>query len=59
MVLCPGGPALVRGEVVIQDEDGNEHRSRRPVTALCRCTRSAAKPWCDGTHKELPEKLRP
>ena len=57
--LCPGGPMLVRGELVVRDEDGVEHTTRRPVTAVCRCGKSSLRPWCDGTHKELPPKLRP
>jgi CDGSH-type Zn-finger protein len=44
---------------VVVDDDGTEHRTTRPVSAVCRCHRSASKPWCDGTHKLLPEKLRP
>ena len=59
VVLCPGGPMLLRGEHVVVDEDGQEHPTSRPVSAVCRCHRSAAAPWCDGTHKLLPEKLRP
>lgn len=59
VVLCPGGPMLVRGDVVIEDGDGNRHRSTRPVTAICRCNKSAQKPWCDGTHQLLPDKLLP
>jgi CDGSH-type Zn-finger protein len=50
---------LVRGELVVRDEQGVEHRSRRPVSAICRCGKSSLRPWCDGTHKELPPKLRP
>ena len=59
VVLCPGGPALLRGDLVVRDAEGVEHRTQRPVTAICRCNRSASLPWCDGTHKELPDKLRP
>jgi CDGSH-type Zn-finger protein len=59
VVLCPGGPMLLRGEHVVLDDEGHEHRTTRPVTAVCRCHRSGSKPWCDGTHKLLPEKLRP
>nr|WP_246858607.1 CDGSH iron-sulfur domain-containing protein [Citricoccus sp. SGAir0253] len=51
VILCPGGPMLLRGEHVVQDEDGNEHPTTRPVSAVCRCGASAIKPWCDGTHK--------
>jgi CDGSH-type Zn-finger protein len=50
---------LLRGEHVVEDDDGVEHRTTRPVSAVCRCGKSASKPWCDGTHKVLPRKLRP
>ena len=53
IVLCPDGPMLVRGDVVIEDADGQQHRTTRPVSAVCRCGRSARAPWCDGTHKLL------
>jgi hypothetical protein len=59
VVLCPGGPMLLRGEHVVEDADGVRHRTHRPVSAICRCNRSANKPWCDGTHKLLPRKLQP
>lgn len=59
IVLCPGGPMLLRGDHVIEDHHGVAHRTTRPVSAVCRCDKSASKPWCDGTHKVLPEKLRP
>ena len=45
------GPYLVRGPVVIVDQDGNEIEVRREVVALCRCGRSQTRPFCDGTHK--------
>ncbi len=57
--LCPGGPMLLRGEHVVLDEEGVPHPTTRPVSAVCRCGKSASKPWCDGTHKLLPPKLRP
>ncbi|CAB4685497.1 unannotated protein [freshwater metagenome] len=50
---------LLRGTQVVEDADGVQHTTTRPVSALCRCHRSATKPWCDGTHKLLPDKLRP
>src|SRR5699024_1705991 len=53
IVLCPGGPMLLRSDHVIEDEDGNEHQTTRPVSAVCRCGKSQIKPWCDGTHKCL------
>ena len=59
VVMCPGGPMLLRGKHVVEDADGGRHETTRPVTAVCRCDRSQSFPWCDGTHKVLPEKLRP
>ena len=59
VVLCPGGPMLLRGKHVVEDADGTLHETRRPVSAVCRCGKSALKPWCDGTHKVLPKKMRP
>ncbi len=59
IVVCPGGPMLVRGDHLIEDADGVRHRTTRPVSAVCRCGKSARLPWCDGTHKLLPEKQRP
>lgn len=48
---CPGGPLLLRGEHIVLDPESNEHRTTRPVSAVCRCGFSASQPWCDGTHK--------
>ena len=50
---------LLRGDHVVTDDDGVEHRTQRPVTAVCRCGKSASRPWCDGTHKLLPEEEHP
>ncbi|HJF49624.1 MAG TPA: CDGSH iron-sulfur domain-containing protein [Brachybacterium paraconglomeratum] len=58
VILCPDGPMLLRGEHVIEDEDGNEHRTTRPVSAVCRCGGSGIKPWCDGTHKRVRKSPR-
>lgn len=59
VVVCAGGPVLIRGKHVVEDEDGQLHETSRPVSAVCRCGRSAMKPWCDGTHKVIPDKLKP
>ncbi len=59
VVVCPGGPLLLRGNHVVEDAEGEVHRTSRPVSAVCRCGKSAIAPWCDGTHKLLPEKSRP
>jgi CDGSH-type Zn-finger protein len=45
------GPYLVRGPVIVRDQDGGEVPvTRRPV-ALCRCGKSRMRPFCDGTHQ--------
>lgn len=56
VILCPDGPMLVRGDHVVQDADGNLHRTTRPISAVCRCGKSASQPWCDGTHKVIPKR---
>jgi CDGSH-type Zn-finger protein len=47
------GPLLVRGPFRLIDQDGAEIECRRRTVALCRCGRSAIKPFCDGTHKTV------
>jgi len=47
------GPYLIRGDFTILDQDGEEIERRRETVALCRCGRSQAKPFCDGTHKAI------
>jgi CDGSH-type Zn-finger protein len=47
----PDGPYLLRGNFVIQDQDGNELPLQRQTIALCRCGKSQMRPFCDGTHK--------
>jgi CDGSH-type Zn-finger protein len=59
VVLCPGGPMLVRGARIVQDAEGDLHEVDRPLVALCRCQRTSAPPWCDATHKLLPPDRRP
>lgn len=54
--LCPDGPLLVRGAQRVLDEDGQEHEVTRPVVAVCGCGKSARKPWCDSTHKSIPDR---
>ena len=47
------GPYLVRGPVIVRDQDGGEVPvTRRPV-ALCRCGKSRMRPLCDGTHRVI------
>jgi CDGSH-type Zn-finger protein len=47
------GPYLVKGPVLLLDAEGNEFRAERATVALCRCGRSANKPFCDGTHAKI------
>jgi CDGSH-type Zn-finger protein len=50
VTIYPDGPLVVRGDVEIREVDGTTLVSRHTV-ALCRCGRSALKPFCDGSHK--------
>ncbi len=43
------GPLWVKGGIPIEAADGFEYERRNRVT-LCRCGRSAKKPFCDGAH---------
>lgn len=45
------GPLIVRGPVTYLTQDGTEVDPGRATVALCRCGKSARKPFCDGTHK--------
>jgi CDGSH-type Zn-finger protein len=57
--ICPGGPLLLHGEHVLRDAEGEVHTASGPLSAVCRCGKSASRPWCDGTHKLLPADKRP
>jgi CDGSH-type Zn-finger protein len=59
VIICPGGPILLRGDHVVEDPDGTMHRTERPVSAVCRCGKSSSQPWCDGTHKVIPDSAKP
>ncbi len=52
IVPAVDGPLLLDGEVEIRSADG-ETTYRGTKTALCRCGRSANKPFCDGSHAEV------
>jgi CDGSH-type Zn-finger protein len=47
------GPLLVRGDFVLETPDGERIEAGRRTVALCRCGKSAIKPFCDGTHKAI------
>src|SRR5688572_18250009 len=51
VVPYPDGPLLLRGRFMITDIDGREIVPDRRTVALCRCGRSALKPFCDGSHR--------
>ena len=47
------GPYLVTGPVTLTDADGAVYElPEGSAVALCRCGRSANKPFCDATHRE-------
>lgn len=50
VTMYPDGPLVVRGDFEVRDLDGERLGGDRTV-ALCRCGRSAVKPFCDGSHK--------
>ena len=47
------GPLLVRGNFTLLSPDGTVIEPGRSTVALCRCGKSAIKPFCDGTHKAI------
>ncbi|HEX5535468.1 MAG TPA: CDGSH iron-sulfur domain-containing protein [Actinomycetales bacterium] len=47
----PDGPLIVRGDVRVIGEDGEQLPRDRATLALCRCGMSSRAPLCDGTHK--------
>jgi CDGSH-type Zn-finger protein len=53
VVIVPyrDGPYLVRGPLVLRDQDGCPIALSRRTVALCRCGRSRMRPFCDGTHR--------
>jgi Iron-binding zinc finger CDGSH type len=49
LTLLPDGPYQVTGSLEITGLDGASIAAPEPVY-LCRCGRSATKPFCDGSH---------
>jgi CDGSH-type Zn-finger protein len=47
------GPLLLRGDFTLRTPDGEVIAPGRSTVALCRCGKSAIKPFCDGTHKAV------
>jgi len=50
VTVYPDGPLVVRGDFALRELDG-ETIAEGHTVALCRCGRSALKPFCDGSHK--------
>ncbi len=51
--IIPNGPAVIKGKCRLVDKNGKE--SETPdVFALCRCSKSKNKPFCDGSHLTNP-----
>jgi CDGSH-type Zn-finger protein len=53
VVPYENGPLLLRGDFTLRTPDGEVIDAGRTTVALCRCGRSATKPFCDGTHKAV------
>ncbi|MFC4999494.1 CDGSH iron-sulfur domain-containing protein [Dactylosporangium cerinum] len=53
VTVCEDGPLLLRGPFTLRTQDGAVVDPGRATVALCRCGRSAIKPFCDGTHKAI------
>ncbi len=50
--LRENGPILISGPITLVDTQGNAYDlSGKANIALCRCTESKNRPFCDGTHK--------
>lgn len=47
------GPLIVRGDFELRTPGGEPIDPGRGTIALCRCGKSAIKPFCDGTHKVI------
>ena len=50
LTAVPDGPYRLEGDVTILDRDDRPLAERRSPVFLCRCGRSADKPFCDGSH---------
>lgn len=50
ITVKPNGQFAVQGPVTLVDIEGNEIK-HGPRFALCGCSKSSNKPFCDGSHK--------
>jgi len=52
IIINSNGSVKIEGDFEIQDAQGNAYGLQgRTIISLCRCGRSANKPFCDGSHK--------
>lgn len=52
VTVYPDGPLILRGDFEVRELAGAPLPTAR-VVALCRCGRSAVKPFCDNSHKHI------
>jgi len=50
LTALPDGPYRGEGDVTLVDRDGRPMPDCGSPVHLCRCGRSADKPFCDGSH---------
>ncbi len=50
LTALPDGPYRIEGDATILDRDGEPIADPGSPFHLCRCGRSANKPFCNGTH---------
>jgi CDGSH-type Zn-finger protein len=50
LTATPDGPYRIERHVTIFDREGQPIPDRGATVLLCRCRRSADKPFCDGSH---------
>jgi CDGSH-type Zn-finger protein len=50
LIPQPNGPYEVTGPLELLDPDGEPIKPSAEQVYLCRCGRSAKKPFCDGSH---------
>jgi CDGSH iron-sulfur domain-containing protein 3 len=53
LIIRKNGSTLVKGEVIIKDQEGNVIQPPNVPFSLCRCGASNNKPFCDGSHKAI------
>jgi CDGSH-type Zn-finger protein len=51
ITIRPDGPLLVSGDFEVVQADGSKVETKE-TAHLCRCGKSAAKPFCDGAHRK-------